>query len=278
MKRSSKNLTNLMIVLVGFLMIGYLDYITGNEIRLFPLYFLPLAKAAVDFGKKGAIIASIFASIIWLVAQYSSGREYSSWTIWGINFIAQGTVFVLLSLLVASLRTSLDRARQLSLTDQLTGLLNSRALYEFAGNKLTLCHRNKRPVVMAYIDLDNFKQVNDTLGHDRGDSLLRKVADFITSSLRSRDLVARMGGDEFVIFLPEIEAEQAYSILDRIREKILHIPDLDGLQVSASIGAVAFANPPANLQEIITLADNHMFAVKKSGKNRVNIQSVAAEN
>ena len=193
MNTPNKPIFNAAIVLVAMLVIGYLDYITGNEIRIFPLYFLPLAWTAIVFGRTGAILASLLATTIWFTAQYLSGREYSHEYIWFINFITQGTAFLLVTLLMASLRTALGRERELSRTDALTGLLNSRALHEIAGAELTLCHRHRRPAVMAFIDLDNFKSVNDTHGHDRGDKLLRQVGELLKNSVRSADVVARIG-------------------------------------------------------------------------------------
>jgi predicted signal transduction protein with EAL and GGDEF domain len=204
MKKPSKHGFNFAIVMAAMLLIGYLDYITGNEIRIFPLYFLPLAWTAKVFGRTGAIFASLLATIIWFIAQFLSGREYSHEYIWLINFITQGTAFLMVTLLMSSLRTALGRERELSRTDALTGLLNSRALHEIAGAELALCHRHKRPAVMAFIDLDNFKSVNDTFGHSRGDKLLCQVATVLVSSVRSADVVARIGGDEFAVFLPEM--------------------------------------------------------------------------
>jgi diguanylate cyclase (GGDEF)-like protein len=274
MKLLRSKTSNIVFILVSFLFVSALDYVTGNEIRLYPLYFLPIAKAAYDFGKKGAILSSVFASIIWVIIQYYSGRVYSSWIIWVINFASQGVVFLIVSMLVARLRDSLVKANSLSLTDSLTGLFNSRALYELANKKLNDCHLNKHSVVMAYIDLDNFKAVNDTLGHDQGDLLLRKVAQLFKNNIRPSDLVARMGGDEFVIFLAEIDSEAATGLLEKVREEIHQIPDFEGLNISASIGAVAYLIAPTDLQQIISQADKHMFSVKKSGKNRVHLISI----
>ena len=272
MKKPSKQISNAVVVLIGMLLVGYLDYITGNEIRIFPLYFLPLARAAIVFGKRGAIVASLIATTIWLLSQYFSGREYSHEYIWAINFLTQGAAFLLVTFLMASLRTALGRERELSRTDALTGLLNSRALHEIAGAELTLCHRSKRPAVMAFIDLDNFKNVNDNHGHDRGDSLLRHVAKVLMSSLRSSDVVARIGGDEFAIFLPETDADQARSILEEMHVQLHQLADFKNLQVGASIGAVAYATSPPNLLDMIQEADAHMYTVKTTGKNRVNVK------
>ncbi len=275
MKIVSTQVYNTATVLIGILAVGYIDYLTGLEIRIFPLYFLPLARAATVFSRTAAVAASIFAATTWILAQYLSGREYSSSYIWGVNFVTQGIAFVLVTTLIASLRTALARERALSRTDPLTGLFNSRALYEIAGAELTLCHRNKRPAALAFIDLDNFKQVNDSFGHGRGDTLLRNVANLLTNTLRSTDVIARVGGDEFAIFLPEIEAHHAHTLLEKIRMLLQQFPDFEDLPISASIGAVAYANAPSTLQDMMKEADAHMYTVKAAGKNRVNVKSSA---
>lgn len=261
------------IVLLGTLVIGYVDYLVDNQIRIFPLYFLPLVRAAQKFGRKGAILASLFATWIWIVAQYVSGRSYSSEYIWGVNFITQGTAFIVVSLLVAALRDGLNRERELSRTDLVTGVLNRRALYEVGSSALALCRRNNRPVTLAFVDLDNFKTINDTFGHDRGDALLRTVAKVLAGSLRSSDIVARVGGDEFAILLPETEATHASVLLDKARNLLLQSPDFRGTSVSVSIGAVAYTMALPSLDDMLKEADSVMYTVKGSGKNRVEVKS-----
>lgn len=260
------------IVLISTLLIGYVDYLVDNQIRIYPLYFLPLVRAAQRFGRIGAILASLFATFVWIVAQYVSSRSISA-HIWGVNFITQGTAFIVVSLLVAALRDGLQRERELSRTDLVTGVLNRRALYEVGSSALALCRRNNRPVTLAFVDLDNFKTINDTFGHDRGDALLRTVAKVLAGSLRSSDIVARVGGDEFAILLPETEATHASVLLDKARNLLLQSPDFRGTSVSVSIGAVAYTMALPSLDDMLKEADSVMYAVKGSGKNRVEVKS-----
>ena len=259
---------------VGLLLlcVAYLDYITGNEIRIFPLYFLPLTWAAIVYGMKGAVLLSCIASIMWIMVQYLSGHIYSSFYIWGINFITQGAAFITVTGLVAFLREKLINERALSRSDMLTGLLNRRAFYEMTGAELALCHRNNRSATMAFIDLDNFKQVNDTHGHSEGDALLIQVAKILKESMRASDIIARLGGDEFAIFLPETHAEQAQTVLESLARNLQKAPSFEFPKVSASIGAVAYAKAPAHVQDILKEADIQMYSVKALGKNSVNIK------
>lgn len=263
-----------LIILVSILLVGGFDYITGIEIRAYPLYFLPLIMAANSFGKRGALFASFISVIVWMLSNYFGGRVYSHTYIWLINFATQGFAFVFVSLLVADLQDAVVREQFLSRTDALTKLLNNRAFYENANVSLALCHRNQRAATLAFIDLDNFKQVNDTAGHHQGDELLKKFADILMRHCRSSDIVARIGGDEFVIFLPETGATEAGVLLERIRETILSTDNFKVFGVTTSIGAVAYQVAPALIAGMVKEADAMMYSVKSVGKNAVNVRGV----
>lgn len=262
--------------LLGMFLVGYIDFATGIEIRLFPLYFLPLLLATWFFGRAGALTASAAAAVVWVISQYLSGRHYSHLYIWFINFVTQGATFVTVSLLISWLHDNLRQERARSRTDQLTGLANSRSFYPQAEAILTLCHRNLRPVSLAYLDLDNFKHANDTRGHEQGDALLRKVAEVLISSLRASDIPARIGGDEFVILLPDTAAADARTVLEKVRSRLEQTPQLRACSITASIGAVSCAQAPTDIHALLKTADELMYGVKRAGKNHVRIQSVTA--
>lgn len=262
--------------LLGMFLVGYIDFATGIEIRLFPLYFLPLLLATWFFGRAGALTASAAAAVVWVISQYLSGRHYSHLYIWFINFVTQGATFVTVSLLISWLHDNLRQERARSRTDQLTGLANSRSFYAQAEAILTLCHRNLRPVSLAYLDLDNFKHANDTRGHEQGDALLRKVAEVLISSLRASDIPARIGGDEFVILLPDTAAADARTVLEKVRSRLEQTPQLRACSITASIGAVSCAQAPTDIHALLKTADELMYGVKRAGKNHVRIQSVTA--
>jgi diguanylate cyclase (GGDEF)-like protein len=259
-------------VILGIIVVGCIDYITGIEVRVFPLYFLPLVMAATIFGKRGAVAASILASLVWVASHALGGRVYSHSYIWAINFLSQGTVFLIVSILIAKLRDAHTHEHALSRTDSLTGLMNSRAFHEQAGAALALCHRHKRSATLAFMDLDNFKNVNDTAGHQTGDKLLQMVAQTISPVLRASDFVARVGGDEFVLFLPETDDFQAKVALEKIREQLMHTEAFRAYAISVSIGAVVYSQAPPRIGEMLTEADALMYSVKAAGKNAVHIR------
>lgn len=147
--------------------------------------------------------AASLCALAWLESNYLAGMQFSHPAIWVANMLVHGASFTIVGLLVASLKLALSRERAMGRSDPLCGLLNSRAFYEDSDRLLALCRRGGRPVTLAYLDIDNFKAVNDARGHKAGDNLLCAVAHVLQSSIRSSDLVARLGGDEFAMLLPD---------------------------------------------------------------------------
>ena len=148
----------------GIAVIAFVDYLTGSELRVFPLYYLPVAFVAWHRGRPGALIAALLCAAAWFDSNIMAGMRNSSNWIWVGNTIVQGLSFATVGVLIATLRAALVREVGLSRIDPLTSLLNSRAFYEEARRMMALCRRKGRPITIAYIDLDNFKAVNDEIG------------------------------------------------------------------------------------------------------------------
>ncbi|MFN7386774.1 MAG: diguanylate cyclase domain-containing protein [Lysobacteraceae bacterium] len=167
-----------------------------------------------------------------------------------------------------ALRESLQR---MALTDELTQLPNRRAFAEEVGRGLNRARRAGSPFALAMLDIDHFKQVNDRFGHDAGDQVLRDVAAVMRRSLREGDLVARLGGEEFGIFLPDVGAEAAVQRLDRLLSSIRSACMIGGEPVTASIGVVHAAEAESNApyDTLYRLADQALYRAKRGGRNRV---------
>ena len=261
----------LVIIGLGILGVGLVDYATGNIIHVVSLYFVPLALAGWRFGRSGAVLASLLCVAFWLGALYATSAEDMAWYIWFINFLTQSAAFLTVALLMAALAVALRKEQTLSRTDALTGLKNRRAFVEDANIVLSRCRRHAHPVSLAFIDLDDFKRVNDSLGHAAGDDCLRKCGEVIRESMRAGDIAARLGGDEFVIFLPETTARQAAASMERIRKAIGSSVQCCAVGVTVSIGVVFDATARLDIEDLLRRADSQMYRVKRSTKNRVQV-------
>ena len=251
----------------GVLLVGWVDYATGTEVQVLALYLLPLLLAGWSLGTTGAILAAVASTAVWLETAHALSVHLAHPYVWVVNGITQGLGFLMVALLVARLRKALKRESYLNRTDPLTGVGNRRAFLELAGLSLALSKRHGEAASLAYLDLDNFKHVNDAFGHDYGDQLLRHCSTLIVQRLRSSDTVARLGGDEFAIFLPETDAKSAASLMEHIGSAIDAASVFRSKGVTISIGVVTEVPAKSSLLELLTKADAEMYAVKDRKKN-----------
>jgi diguanylate cyclase (GGDEF)-like protein len=259
---------------LGIAAIGGIAFFSGTELRVFPLYYAPISLVAWRIGRSSALLATCLSTAAWLGSNLLAGLQYSHPVVWVVNTLVQATSFAIVGFLIATLKTALIRERRLSRTDPLTSLLNTRAFYEEAPRLLALCRRNERPVTLAYIDLDNFKAVNDVLGHQAGDDLLQSMAALLRGSTRPSDLCARLGGDEFAVLLPEAGQADAALALERLRVRVSEAMASEACTVTCSIGAVTFLTIPEDLEAMVRAVDAGMYVAKANGKNRLHLETV----
>jgi len=162
--------------------------------------------------------------------------------------------------------------KKLAVTDELTQIPNRRAFLNDAQEALSLSERYDRPLTIALMDIDHFKEVNDTYGHDMGDKILQDVANLITDMTRSTDIFARYGGEEFIICMPETDMNEAKIVTEKIREGIQNHNFAHEQTLTSSIG-LSTKSTNRNLVALIQEADQAMYKAKKSGRNCVKIYS-----
>jgi diguanylate cyclase (GGDEF)-like protein len=201
--------------------------------------------------------------------------------------VAVGLTISALTLIIALplttlLQRSFRHARLLSEAreDSKTGLLNAATWEREAVAEVARAVRTSSPLAVALLDLDRFKQINDTYGHLIGDEVLRHVADTMTGLLREYDLAGRFGGEEFVMLLPQTRAPDAFKIADRVRAHIARLPIFttgnEPVSVSVSIGVAALdAGSSRELTELLAAADAALYRAKASGRNQVQMISTS---
>ena len=165
-----------------------------------------------------------------------------------------------------------QRVREASLTDSLTGILNRRAFIERGETEIARVLRYQRPLSLAMMDLDNLKTINDEYGHNAGDNALMTIVQLCQKEMRSSDAIARYGGDEFVILLPETNMEKAFRLAERICQSVnkivLETKPNNNVFLSVSIGLSEF-DGKEKLESLLQRADEALYEAKRSGKNRV---------
>lgn len=165
------------------------------------------------------------------------------------------------------LRAALAREKNLAMTDALTGAANLRQFKEQLRNEIERCDRHGREFSLAYMDLDYFKLVNDNWGHEQGDKLLCQIVEVARGRLRKTDTVARVGGDEFAVILPDTDFVTMASPVNDLLDTMRRCMQEGGWPVTISCGVVTFRTPPNDVDDAIKAVDRLMYQAKKSGKN-----------
>lgn len=266
-KLTPRQVTTLNLFLVGLL--GTLDYLSGFEISFSFFYLLPISIAAWYVDTRSGRLITFLSVSTWLVSNWLAGESYSSEWIRFFNASVRLTVFFLIAQLLSELKHALHDEQVLAGTDDLTGLFNRREFNKQLSFELQRAAHLVYPVSLAYIDLDNFKKVNDEQGHDIGDEYLQLVAQIISAVIRRTDPFARLGGDEFALLLPNVNQQQSRLIIGKIEEAVgkkmatLHSP------ITLSIGVITFQTLPATAEDMIRKADALMYQAKERGKDQV---------
>ncbi len=171
------------------------------------------------------------------------------------------------------MRESNRQLLELATRDMLTGVLNARAYYEICDSMIKVAQRNRSPYAVLFVDLDQFKSINDTHGHAAGDIVLKSVADCLARNLRASDALGRIGGEEFSIFLPNTDMGGALHLAEDIRTAIEGLMPSIGhrrLKVTASIGVARNQHSEQTMKDIQQQADQAMYRAKAGGRNRVS--------
>jgi diguanylate cyclase (GGDEF)-like protein len=273
--------------IVDIAFLTYPVYLLGPASSVIPFAYLlvPVVNAAASSSRSrvamllAALGSTTYALMLALVGlglvPNSPARDVGTPT--GPELFASGTLVVmsvmLTTLIVLKQMNALDRMNrqlsELSQLDELTGLYNRRHLFSELQRELERVARGASCGVLM-IDLDGFKRVNDQLGHDAGDQLLRDIAGALTVETRAVDLVARYGGDEFVVVLPDLEREVALPVAERVVAAVAKVGRTrwPSTPVTASVG-VAICRPGDDVAAVMRRADDQAYTAKRAGGDRV---------
>lgn len=244
--------------------LGWLHYRVDAEYAFSSLELLPIWGVAWVCGRKAGLALALLAALTWSVADLTSGRTFTALWIPIVNSIS----YVVLVLITTSQKKNLTQTEYMATRDGLTGLFNKSSFINFGMEEVERSKRYRRSMAVIFLDLDYFKILNDTQGHQVGDDALKSASDALVSVLRSTDITARVGGDEFAVILPEISyeytAEIGHKILAAIRQAMHAFPP-----VSASVGVAWYALPTGNFGKMLKEADNLMYEIKKHNKSGV---------
>jgi two-component system cell cycle response regulator len=172
------------------------------------------------------------------------------------------------------LRHNVQLSLEMAITDQLTGLHNRRYMSRHLDTLITSARTSGKPISFLIMDIDHFKSVNDTYGHDIGDEVLRDFAGRISANVRGIDLACRYGGEEFVVVMPDTDTSFAYTVAERLRKSVEETPfvisrDPGKLKVTISIGIADSAGKTDSADALLHRADQALYRAKREGRNRV---------
>gem|GEM_PF-1367565 len=255
-------------------------YVSGGPSSPFwPLAALPILAATLRFGLKAGLATAIAACAL-SVAVLAAGEAPEGLS--GLNLcrlVFTGAMLLLISFFLGMLLEEERRLRQevlaLSRTDPLTGIYNHRYLLDVLGIELKRAARYGEPLAVSMIDLDLFKSVNDAFGHLAGDKILTQLADTLKKTFRTTDYLARYGGDEIAVVMPNTGCQDAFAALERARDAVSETgfvgPNGRILKITISAGIAVFPDDGEDALVLLDKADRAMYAAKGSGGNRVQL-------
>jgi len=249
-------------------LLGAIRAATDGELAFASLALLPVLAIAWIGGRRNGLLMAFLAAGMWVVGDIASARQFSApWIPWA-NALTRLVMYSVVALLAAQVRLQFERENERATLDMLTGLQNRRAFLELGGGEVVRSKRYAHPMAVIFLDLDDFKQLNDTRGHATGDLALKATARALLGALRSTDRVARLGGDEFAIMIPETgfdaAAEAGKKIFNAVKTALGKFPP-----VGASVGVAWFGVADRSFPDMLKAADELMYEVKESGKDNV---------
>lgn len=259
----------LMLSLLLAVSLGFIDYYAGHELVFAVFYLIIISLVIILSNIRAGVIVSFISFLTCLAVDLSYKEKYSSIVFPLLNNAFRLIYFLMHTFLLSALIDFYQRTKRLSLIDPLTNINNVRSFMVQFQREIHKSRRSMQPISLIYFDIDNFKFVNDSLGHLAGDTLLKTLANTISRMLRPMDVFARLGGDEFALLLPETDLNNSKAVVKRIQTEVMRTAAEHGWPISLSMGLASFTSFDLSLDEMIKMADELMYQVKKDGKNSI---------
>ncbi len=267
---SSKKIRNTVFnanIILNTIFLILVSFVSGNKDYVF-LCLIPIFLSAL-YRKPVLIMTTIGATSAWIFAATFSVAKLASFiTVLGIlTFLA-----IMLTKTLNRSHTKAGYLHSIATTDGLTGLINRREFDRRITEEFSRSKRHKTQLSLALFDIDFFKKINDTYGHNTGDVILKELARLIANNTRSCDIAARYGGEEFALILPETSQLEAFELMDRLREKVekeLFNKEKKPIRFTISVGVAQLDLTDSNHVDFVERADKALYKAKQEGRNRV---------
>jgi diguanylate cyclase (GGDEF)-like protein len=254
---------SMVLLLTGFVAVF------GDVIIFEPFYAIPVVLASWYGTRKSGILLALFSFLLLVLAKLLAMHDLAGFQIYLFGGLAHAIAYMLLAIIVTSFR-NVHRIEVIAAdTDSLTGIGNSRSFYSDLAHELERSLRYERVFSLAYLDIDDFKHINDSRGHLEGDRLLVEVASCLKANLRKTDITARIGGDEFACLFPETGQTEAKTAFEKAIDLLQSNMMEHGWPVTFSAGLVTFDSQPEDIEEALHIADELMYSVKNGKKNNI---------
>lgn len=240
------------------------DLATAADIRLHVLYLFPLAAVALHC--ETPLAAGLLLPVTILLQIVTFSQQANSLIATATDMLVSTAAALLAIGLARGMRSNHLHLQNLANRDSLTELLNRRSFEKLTDREISRQRRHGGIFSLAVVDIDDFKKLNDSLGHHYGDLALKAIARILATHTRQSDSVARIGGDEFAILMPSTDLDSARLLCRKLSQQISGSIDSAPQQISASIGCACFEQPPPSTSEALKQADQHMYQAKTAGK------------
>ena len=249
-------------------LLGLIRTSTDAEFAFASLVIVPILLVAWFGGLGQGAVASLLGAGLWVITDFGSALQVGREWVPVVNGLTRLATYLLVAYLASAVRNLVAREAERATRDPLTGLLNHHAFHDVGAAEVRRAGRYGHHLAVAFIDLDDFKVLNDTRGHRTGDDALVAAARALRRAVRDSDVVARLGGDEFALLFPELSREAASAAAHRLGVA-LEGALAEYSPVSASIGVAWFEDATTGFAELVNRADELMYEAKREGKGVV---------